>query len=72
MKLKDITPEGFCSYSASCPAIFETDNNTFVIIGKVVSHPDLEERVGEGEAVVEVSSELVLKALGTNHLEDPR
>lgn len=73
MKLKDITPPEFlCSLSMACPTIFKTDRDTYIIIGKVVSHPDLDGRVGAGETTVEIPCDLVLKALGTNHLEEPR
>lgn len=58
MKFKDVTPEAFaCNTCAACPAVLETDSDTYVIIGKKLS-PAAEAavagRVGADEYVIEV------------------
>ena len=58
MKFKDITPAEFvCQNCQNCPAVLETENNTYVIIGKKLSPAALavvEGRVGADEYVIEV------------------
>lgn len=63
MKLKEITPEAFvCHSSSCCPAVFETDNGSYVIIGKKLSAAaagQLEGRVGADEYVIEVPKGMI-------------
>jgi len=58
MKLKEITPAEFVCHSASCcPAVFETENNSYVIIGKkpsAAAKAQLAGRVGADEFAIEV------------------
>ncbi len=58
MKFKDVTPAEFvCSTCAACPAVLETENDSYVIIGKKLSAAALaavEGRVGADEYVIEV------------------
>lgn len=59
MKYKDITPEAFAcgNCSCQCPAVLETENNTYVIIGKKLSaaaEAAVAGRVGADEYVIEV------------------
>lgn len=65
MKFKDITPEEFvCSTCAACPAVLETENNSYVIIGKKLSASALESiqgRVGADEYVIEVPKGMIDK-----------
>jgi hypothetical protein len=66
IKLKDITPDQFlCSLSMACPAIFESNEGSFVIIGKICDQetPQLKERIGKNEIAVEIPQELLLSAL---------
>lgn len=60
MKLLDITPEAFacgnCN-SCTCPAVFETENDSYVIIGKKLPASvvdGLKSRMADDEFVIEV------------------
>ena len=63
MKIKEITPEAFiCHSSSCCPAVFETDNGSYIIIGKkldVAAVAQLDGRVGADEFVIEVSKGMI-------------
>lgn len=64
MKLNDITPEAYAcgTCGCGCPAVFETDNNTYVIIGKKLSPEaakQVEGRVAEDEFVIEVEKGMI-------------
>ena len=63
MKLKEITPSAFvCHSSSCCPAVFETENNSYVIIGKKLSASavaQLAGRVGDDEFVIEVPKGMI-------------
>lgn len=65
MKMKDITPAEFvCSTCQACPAVFETENNSYVIIGKKLSAEALAAvagRVGDDEYVIEVPKGMLAK-----------
>lgn len=59
MKLNDITPAAFAcnSCGCGCPAVFETANDTYVIIGKVLPASAVEQlkgRIADDELVIEV------------------
>ena len=65
MKLKEVTPAEYqvCgNCGCGCPAVFETENNTYVIIGKVLSASALEQlkgRVASDEFAIEVSKGMI-------------
>lgn len=66
MKLKDITPEPFMQAcgkcSCGCPAVFETENDSYVIIGKILPAgvvAQLQGRVAEDELVIEVPKGMI-------------
>lgn len=63
MKMKDITPANFvCHTSTCCPAVLETEEGTYVIIGKKLSDSALkavEGRVAEDEFVIEVPKGMI-------------
>jgi len=63
MKLIEKTPKRSICVIANCPAIFETDRDTYVVIGKQLSSKDalnlLKGRVGPGETAVEFPKELL-------------
>lgn len=65
MKLLDITPlEFICQSCSACPAVFETDNDSYVIIGKKLPpnlQSQLKNRVGEDEFVIEVPKGMIDK-----------
>ncbi len=61
--LKEITPLTFNCGVALCPAIFKTDQNTYIVIGSVVDSETIEKllpnRVGKGEIAIEIPQELL-------------
>ena len=65
MRIRDITPASFSCHGGGCPAIYETDRGTCLIIGSKIDSPDnlLPGRVGTGETVVEVPMELIQKII---------
>jgi len=65
-KLTDITPIKYaCELSASCPAVFKSDSDSYVIIGQICNseEPSLKGRVGAGEMAIEISADLLEKAI---------
>lgn len=66
--MKNLTPERYrCEVCASCPAVYDAGDGTLVIIGKHVTsddHSGIVGRIGEGEAAVQISADLVRDALG--------
>lgn len=73
-KLVDITPPKFrCSFEPSCPAVFRSDEGTYVIIGKTLNpteHAALKGRVAFDETAIEISLELVNDAIGVSRMEN--
>jgi hypothetical protein len=63
MKLKEITPQHLNCGIGACPAIFETENGDYVLIGEEVSSADqggtLQGRVGPGETVIKIPRGLI-------------
>ena len=63
MKLKEITPAGFvCHQQGCCPAVFETENGSYVIIGKKLSssaQAAVAGRVADDEFVIEVPKGMI-------------
>ena len=61
MKLKEITPEAIRCTIGACPAIYETQKGSFIIVGKRLSnkHIELEGRVGQDEDAVEIPMSLL-------------
>lgn len=63
MKLKEITPDAFvCHSSSCCPAVFETDRGSYVIVGKkldAAALAQLDGRVGSDEFVIEVTKGMI-------------
>jgi hypothetical protein len=66
--MKDLTPVEYrCDVGISCPAVLETDDGKLAIIGKSVTeqdYPELAGRIGPDEYAIEISADLVRKALG--------
>ena len=60
---KELTPKNtMCGNCCEqCPAIFETDNNSYLVIGKVVDANELgvEKRIGKDEVLVEIPKGLL-------------
>ena len=57
---KELTPEGMCTL-VSCPAIFETNNESYALIGKKLDAKKLgiSKRVGKDEILIEVPKKLI-------------
>lgn len=67
-KLTDITLAKYACTTAAptCPAVFQSENQTYVIVGKKVNsaqYPALTNRVAQDEVALEVSMDLIQKAL---------
>ena len=62
MKLIEITPKQLQCGIGACPAIFETDRGTYVVVGRNLADElphELRGRVGSHETVIEVPKELL-------------
>ncbi len=66
MKLKEVTPAEFSvchsGCQQGCPAVFETENNSYVIIGKKLSssvEKQLAGRIADDEYVIEVPKGMI-------------
>ena len=61
MKVKEITPNKFACMAGGCPAVFETNRDTYLIIGTQADTSDkrLIGRIGPNEVVIEVPVELL-------------
>lgn len=63
MKFKDVTPEHFmCHTSSCCPAVLETEDDSYMIIGKKLSADEqsqLSDRIAEDEYVIEVPKGMI-------------
>lgn len=63
MRLKEITPAEFiCSDCHSCPAVFETERDTYVVIGKELPDSILEQlvgRIGANEFAIEIPKGII-------------
>ncbi len=64
MTFNDITPEAYAcgNCGCGCPAVLETENNTYVIIGKKLSAESLkslEGRIAEDEFAIEVEKGMI-------------
>lgn len=63
MKLNDITPAAFlCHKDDCCPAVFETENDSYVIIGKKLPAnvvADLQSRMADDEFVIEIPKGMI-------------
>ena len=66
MKLKEITPAEFmCSNcQPCCPAVYESENDTYVIVGKKLSAAAMaaiQDRVADDEFAIEVEKGMIDK-----------
>jgi hypothetical protein len=63
MKLQNITLKSFSCGIAACPAIYKTENDSFVIIGKnlskKVSDAQLKGKIGVDEIAIEIPAGLL-------------
>jgi hypothetical protein len=63
MELKEITPPDYiCANCSACPAVFETANDSYVIIGKKLSaaaQAQLKNRIADDEFVIEVPKGMI-------------
>jgi hypothetical protein len=66
MKLTDVTPERLRCGIGACPAVFRSDQGTFVVIGRKIEASvfrSLSGRVGPDEAVIEIPEGLLIELL---------
>lgn len=64
--IQDLTPKNMCQPGKDCcPALFKTDNGSYVLVGKIVDAGKLNilNRVGEDEVAIEVPGDLIDLAL---------
>ena len=65
MKIREITPKEYQCIVGACPAVFQTDRGSILIVGRVLTEDERgrlpEIAVGKGEAVVEVPTGLLSK-----------
>lgn len=63
MKIKEITPNDFMCHTANCcPAVYETDEGTYLIVGKKLSASAeklVADKVGDDEYVIEVTKGMI-------------
>lgn len=60
--LKNITPKSMSCIALGCPAIYEAKDNSYVIIGKLVSKSvtkDLKNAISSGEIAIEIPKGLL-------------
>lgn len=61
--IKEITPTTLLCGLAACPSVFETDNGTFLIIGKKLDiekiSDEVKKKIGSDEMVIEVPKNLI-------------
>lgn len=62
---KEVTPKEMSCMLSAYPAIFETNNNSYLVVGKVVQAKDhdISERISKDETLIEVPKELIDKKL---------
>lgn len=67
-ELREITPKKMRCGIGVCPAIYETNRDTYVLIGKQVDprDADLEGKVGDDELLVEIPRALLEGVGGEN------
>lgn len=64
MKIIDKTPAELACLVGACPSIFELENGTFVIVGKILEKnidSKIMNKIGVGETCIEVPRELITK-----------
>jgi len=66
MKFREITPKEMRCMIGSCPAIFETERGTYIIVGEKIPSekiPDrIKNKVGPDENAIEVPNKLLKNA----------
>ena len=59
----EITPAHFLCAACACPSVFETDRETFVLVGEKVNLKDAPEKIknkiGAGETAIEIPKGLI-------------
>jgi hypothetical protein len=65
---KELTPASMNCSAVGCPAIFETNQDSYILIGKVVDSKELgiSERIGKNEIAVEIPKRLINKKQNKN------
>ena len=60
---KELTPVDMICIVGGCPAIFETNNDSYALIGKKLNADELgiSKRIGKDEVLIEIPKELIDK-----------
>ena len=70
MSMKEITPENYlCHTSNCCPAVFEKEDDSYVIIGKKLTAAEQQQlsgRIADDEFVVEVPKGMIDDLIAAN------
>jgi hypothetical protein len=62
-RLERLTTNGACAWGA-CPAVFKSlDGKTYIIVGKLFSSGEISNVIGDGEAAIEISVDLLRLAI---------
>lgn len=65
--VKEITPKSMICALGVCPAIFETNNDTFILVGRKIDSGEgidpVNKKVGEGEIAIEIPKKLLTEFL---------
>ncbi|HOZ46600.1 MAG TPA: hypothetical protein PLO37_06595 [Candidatus Hydrogenedentes bacterium] len=60
MRIREITPEPLKCIVGACPAVYETDRGTFILIGRQLDVAQLlPGKVGSEETAIEIPQELL-------------
>ena len=58
---KELTPKEMLCIIGGCPAIFETNKDSYIVIGKIqnATHLGISNRVSKNEIIIEVPKKLL-------------
>jgi len=61
MKMKDVTPASYFCQGGACPAVYETDRGTYLIVGNRVRPEErlLSDKIAPHETMIEVPAGLI-------------
>ena len=63
---KELTPESLKCLIGACPAIFETTDNSYLVIGKLKKENAVPKgRVGSDEVLIEIPKELLAELINS-------
>ncbi len=58
---KELTPKAMSCTAVACPAVFETNNGSYAVIGKKLNAKNLkvDKRVGKDEVLIEIPKNII-------------